>query len=98
MDAGADDFVTKPFDKDQWVARLRVAERLLQLQSEAKQLEGLLPICMYCNKIRDDKQSEDNPQAWTRVEDYVQSHTYASFTHGICPECYEQQIKQIKSD
>jgi DNA-binding response OmpR family regulator len=93
MNAGADDFVTKPFDKDQLAARLRVAERILQLQSKVNQLEGLLPICMYCKKIRDDRHPEKNPQGWARVEDYVESHTDATFSHGICPDCHETQVK-----
>ena len=93
MDAGADDFITKPFDIEQLAARLRVAERILQLQSEVKQLEGLLPICMYCKKIHDDQYPEDNREGWVPVEQYVASRTDASFSHGICPVCYETHVK-----
>lgn len=49
--------------KDQLAPRLRVVERILQLQSEVKQLEGLLPIFMYYKKIRNDKHPEENPKA-----------------------------------
>ena len=55
MKAGTDDFITKPFDEEQLAARLSVAERILSLQTEVKQLQQLLPICCYCKKIRDDK-------------------------------------------
>ncbi len=81
MNAGADDFVTKPFDLEGLKARLRVAERVLNLQSAVDQLEGLLPICSYCKKIRDEH------DVWHPVEDYVEHRTDTSFEHALCPEC-----------
>jgi phosphoserine phosphatase RsbU/P len=87
MDAGADDYLTKPFDPDQLRARLRVAERVMALQDEVRTLSGLLPICSYCKKIRDEG------QRWTTVESYVAARTGASFSHGVCPGCYEQTVR-----
>ncbi|MBI4641265.1 MAG: response regulator, partial [Candidatus Tectomicrobia bacterium] len=83
----ADDFITKPFDEDQLAARLRVAERILGLQEEVKQLEGLLPICSYCKKIRDESDT------WVQIEHYIATRTDAFFSHGICPECLETRVK-----
>lgn len=87
MRAGVDDYIIKPFDLDELKARLNVAERVLKLQEEVKQLEGLLPICSYCKKIR----SEDN--SWEAIEVYISSQTDASFSHGVCPQCYELHLK-----
>jgi methyl-accepting chemotaxis protein len=53
-----------------------------------KQLEGILPICMYCKKIRDDK---DN---WQILEQYISAHSEAMFSHGICPNCEKMHIKR----
>jgi DNA-binding response OmpR family regulator len=87
MDAGADDFIRKPLDKDELAARVRVAERILGLYSDVKELEALLPICSYCRKIRDPS------DRWHEIEDYISNRTDASFTHGICPGCYESRIE-----
>jgi len=84
MDAGADDFMSKPFDADQLTARIQVAERILGLHKHVNQLEGLLPICCSCKRIRDGKDQ------WQRVESYIEIHSEARFTHGFCPECYDK--------
>lgn len=81
MNAGADDFVTKPFDMEALKARLRVAERIIHLQAAVNQLEGLLPICSYCKKIRD----ENN--IWQPLEYYVANKTDTAFAQTVCPNC-----------
>jgi phosphoserine phosphatase RsbU/P len=92
MQAGADDFMSKPVDIDELMARLRVAERILGLQRAVRQLEGLLPICAYCKRIRDEGDS------WSQVEEYVSRRTEAQFSHGICPACYDRHVKpQLES-
>lgn len=101
LQAGADDYVVKPFHEAELRARLQVGVRVVQLQasladrvrdleealSRVKQLQGLLPICSYCKKIRDDR------NYWQQVEQYVAERTEARFTHGICPSCYERYVK-----
>ncbi len=91
MRAGADDFINKPFDEEQLAARLVVAERILNLQSQVNQLSGLLPICCVCKKVRDDK------NYWQQVESYISKRTDAKFTHSYCPDCYDKAIQEIKA-
>ena len=105
LDSGADDYIVKPFDADELRARLNVGLRILSLQESlaqrvrelneslqrVRQLQGLLPICSYCKRIRDDQ------NYWQRVEVYVSEHTDATFTHGICPSCLEEAKAQLNN-
>lgn len=70
-----------------------IADKIVQLEdalANVKQLEGIIPICMHCKKIRDDKKS------WHQLELYITNHSEARFSHGICPECYEEQMNQLR--
>ena len=87
LDAGVDDFMTKPVDADELAARLKAGERIVALQKEMRQMEGLLSICMRCKKIREGKE-------WVPVDQYVTEHTATSFSHAFCPECLKQQISE----
>jgi sigma-B regulation protein RsbU (phosphoserine phosphatase) len=101
LQSGADDYITKPFNRDELRARVQVGSRVLELQgslaqrvreleaalSSVKTLQGLLPICSYCKKIRNDR------NYWQQVEGYICDHSEAQFSHGICPECYERFVQ-----
>lgn len=105
LNSGADDFVGKPYDNDELRARVAVGFRMNRLQQalsghiqqlrqsldRVKQLEGIIPICMYCKKIRDDQKT------WNQLEQYITDHSEAKFSHGICPHCAEEQMEIIKN-
>jgi DNA-binding response OmpR family regulator len=94
MDAGVDDFLSKPVDMEELTARLRVAERVLALQTEVQLMQKLLPICMYCGKIRDKEADWKDQGSWQDLEQYVAEHTDVQFSHGVCKECYENEMKR----
>jgi PAS domain S-box-containing protein len=64
--------------------RERLLRELQTALAEVKELREILPICMYCKRIRDDA------NYWQTVEAYISHHTHARFSHGICPACYEK--------
>jgi DNA-binding response OmpR family regulator len=101
FDAGADDYITKPFDREELKARIKVGERIVSLQAalakqvkelqealnHIKTLQGILPICSYCKKIRDDG------NYWQLLENYISTHSMAQFSHSICPDCYQKYVE-----
>jgi sigma-B regulation protein RsbU (phosphoserine phosphatase) len=105
LEAGANDYITKPFDRAELRARLHVGERVIELQSalahRARELEealshintlqGILPICMHCHKIFNDQKS------WQRIEQYIEEHSDAHFSHGLCPECLVKHYPEVRN-
>ena len=101
--AGADDYVIKPFDADELRARLNVGERVVGLErtlakkvsdlqlalDDVRKLKGLLPICMYCKSVRDDK------DYWHQIEEYIHTETGTDFSHGICPKCMARVTAEL---
>lgn len=62
----------------------------LKLENEINTLKGIIPICCYCKKIRDDKES------WHQLEAYISEHSEAEFSHGLCPDCLNEQMDKLK--
>ena len=103
LDAGADDYITKPYDFYELNARIGVGRRVIDLQASlnnrvkelqdalghVKTLQGILPICMHCHKIRDDAET------WQQIEDYLAQHTDVQFSHGVCEKCWQEHHGDI---
>ncbi len=103
--AGADDYIFKPFDEVVLQARIQAGERILKLEqtladkiaeletalTQVKLLKELLPICMFCKKIRDDN------DYWQQIEVYLHQQTGTDFSHGICPDCFSRRHELFPS-
>lgn len=100
---GGVDYITKPFQAEEVIARVgahvslfrlrtSLEEKVAELQTaleEIKTLRGLVPICSSCKKMRDDE------GYWSQLEVYIQKHTEAELTHGICPECMKTLYPEV---
>jgi phosphoserine phosphatase RsbU/P len=101
LQSGADDYLTKPYHSEELRLRVQAGVRMIELQEkladrvselqtaldQMKRLQGILPICGYCKKIRNDS------DYWQNVESYISSHSEAEFSHSICPPCFETKVK-----
>jgi len=108
LEAGANDYITKPFNNIELRARIRVGQRMVEMKEKLamqvqelrtalehiKTLQGIIPICSFCKKIRDDQ------GYWSQVEAYLSRHSDARFSHGFCPDCMARHYPEIekKSD
>ena len=84
FDCGCADFVSKPFREPELLARIKK-------EVELKILRGIIPICSHCKKIRDDK------GYWNKIEAFIQAHSEAVFSHGICEECRDKYYPDLSA-
>ncbi len=100
---GANDYIGKPYHREELQARVSVGIYTLGLQAKLtakireleeasahiKTLQGIIPICSFCKKIRNDQ------NYWQQVDEYISSHSKAEFSHGICPDCLKEKYPDI---
>lgn len=105
LNSGADGYILRPIGSRELSARVEAFARIVRLtralqlkntaleaaMAKVKALSGMLPICSDCKKIRDDR------GYWNQVEAYIQSHSEASFTHSLCPQCVQKYFPGIKA-
>ncbi len=102
LNSGADDYITKPFNSSELKSRVQAGIRIIELEeklqnkigeletalNEIKTLEGILPMCAWCKKVRDDS------NYWHQVEEYIKARSNTEISHGICPDCYDSYLEE----
>ena len=106
LDLGADGYIARPVSNRELKSRVfamvrillaererdRLIEELRKVQGQIKTLSGLLPICILCKNIRDDR------GYWKRIEAYIAEHSEAEFSHGLCPDCARKYYPGIDAE
>jgi len=89
FEAGGVDFITKPYHAAELLMRVSTHIELYKARNEIKALQGIIPICSHCKKIRDDE------GFWSQVESYISKRTDTHFSHSVCPDCSEKYYGDI---
>lgn len=89
FDVGAVDYIHKPFNTPELLARVKTHIELKLAREEISTLQGILPICASCKKIRNDD------GYWDQIETYISHHSQAEFSHGMCPDCVQKHYGDI---
>jgi DNA-binding response OmpR family regulator len=92
---GADDYLLKPCNFEELLFRMGNCLEKQEMQKKIKLYENLLPICCMCKKIRDDKGGESGSEKWLEFDEYITVRTGINFTHGYCPDCYDNAVKDL---
>lgn len=102
LDSGADGYIARPISNRELVSRVNAMVRLIraerktdsyileleQAMEKIKVLSGIVPICMHCKQIRNDK------GYWNRLEEFIENHSEAQFSHSICEPCLEKHYPE----
>ena len=102
MDSGADGYIARPVSNCELVSRVNSMVRLIRAERKTgsyileleqamvkiKVLSGIVPICMHCRQIRNDK------GYWKQLEVFIENHSEAQFSHGICEPCLEKHYPE----
>jgi len=73
-----------------------ISVQSLLLSEVQNTLQGILPICCKCNKIRNVDANHKDPLAWKNIEAYLSERTNVNFSHGLCPDCFEREMEYLK--
>lgn len=89
FEAGGVDYVTKPFNSRELLARIQTHVALKRAREEIQTLRGILPVCAECKKVREDGGE------WITLEHFISRHTEAELSHGMCPDCITRLYPEI---
>lgn len=94
--SGADDFLLKPCDPGTLLNKMNCFFEKQQTLRKNTSCEKILPICMYCQKIRDDSGKKQGTGKWLSMEEYLCQKSDAELSHGCCPECLTIYMDQLE--
>ena len=93
---GAVDYLLKPYNNEELMLRIGNCIEKREMKKKIQFYENIFPVCSFCKKIRDDEGVEPGTGEWLDVEAYLGRKTGKNISHGICPQCYEKQMSELR--